>query len=156
MKLGDYDVWYQPCKNCGHDTGKSTKPEDGFKACWKCGHSIERDYTDRALKDKELIKKLTKISDDQIYAGAVELWGHDQQLDMVQEECIELALAIRKYRRSPNNKTYDNLCEELADVMIMLSQVEEMGNLIDDIMPHKQYKLNRLRNKLLDNGWTFE
>lgn len=49
-KLGDYDVWYQPCEKCGYDTGKSTKPKDGNKRCWRCGNFLRRDYSDRALK----------------------------------------------------------------------------------------------------------
>jgi hypothetical protein len=48
--LGDFDVWYKPCTRCGYDTGKSTKPKDGNKTCWKCGNFVQRDYTDRALK----------------------------------------------------------------------------------------------------------
>lgn len=49
-RLGDYDIWYKPCENCGYDTGKSTLPKEGNKTCWKCGSFIDRDYTDRALK----------------------------------------------------------------------------------------------------------
>ena len=49
-KLGDYDVWYQPCEKCGYDTGKSEIPKDGNKRCWKCGNYVKRDYTARALK----------------------------------------------------------------------------------------------------------
>jgi len=49
-RLDDYDVWYQPCVKCGYDTGKSTKPKEGNKVCWKCGNFIKRDYSERALK----------------------------------------------------------------------------------------------------------
>ena len=52
-KLGDYDIWYKPCSKCGYDTAKSTKrskPE-----CWKCGNSVARDYSDRALKPTKRI-----------------------------------------------------------------------------------------------------
>ena len=50
-RLGDYDIWYQHCGNCGYDTGKSVKPEDGReKRCWKCGSQVYRDYSERALK----------------------------------------------------------------------------------------------------------
>ena len=48
--LGDYDIWYKPCERCGYDTGKSTKPKEGNKTCWKCGNYVKRDYSDRALK----------------------------------------------------------------------------------------------------------
>lgn len=51
-KLGDYERWYKPCKKCGYDTGKSTPPPEGEnKRCWKCGEFVERDYTDRSLKN---------------------------------------------------------------------------------------------------------
>lgn len=50
-RLSDYDVWYQPCEHCGHDTAKSTKRSSSY--CWKCGRRIYRDYTDRALKQKK-------------------------------------------------------------------------------------------------------
>lgn len=48
-KLGDYDIWYKPCKRCGYDTAKSSKRSEN--RCWKCGNTIQRDYSDRALKE---------------------------------------------------------------------------------------------------------
>lgn len=51
-KLGDYDIWYEPCEHCGYDTAKSRKLED--PRCWKCGRLIKRDYSDRALKRKNI------------------------------------------------------------------------------------------------------
>lgn len=48
--LGDYDIWYKPCTKCGYDTGKSCQKENRPR-CWKCGEHIERDFSDRALKD---------------------------------------------------------------------------------------------------------
>ena len=50
--LGDYDIWYKPCERCGYDTGKSIKPKEGNKTCWKCGNYVKRDYSDRALKKR--------------------------------------------------------------------------------------------------------
>lgn len=46
--LGDFDVWYERCENCGYDTGKSRKLDD--PRCWKCGRPIKRDLSSRALK----------------------------------------------------------------------------------------------------------
>lgn len=52
-KLGDYDRWFKPCANCGHDSGRKS---DEFEArCWKCGRKIDRDYSDRALKKNRAI-----------------------------------------------------------------------------------------------------
>lgn len=48
--LGDYDIWYLPCKNCGYDTAKSVLPKGEAKRCWKCGRRVSRDFTKRALK----------------------------------------------------------------------------------------------------------
>lgn len=48
--IGDYAVWYQPCRQCGYDEGKSSIPKKGNKTCWRCGSYIYRDYTERALK----------------------------------------------------------------------------------------------------------
>ena len=55
-KLGDYDIWYKPCGKCGYDTGKSVATTEDNKRCWKCGGYIQRDYSDRALKDKGAIQ----------------------------------------------------------------------------------------------------
>ena len=49
-KSGDFDVWYQLCEKCGYDTGKSTKPKEGNKTCWRCGNFVKRDYSTRSLK----------------------------------------------------------------------------------------------------------
>lgn len=49
-KIGDYDIWYKKCENCGYYTGKSVKPKDGIKRCWKCGNRLKRDFSDRARK----------------------------------------------------------------------------------------------------------
>lgn len=46
--IGDFDIWYQPCRKCGYDTGKSRKLETA--RCWKCGNLIRRDFSERALK----------------------------------------------------------------------------------------------------------
>lgn len=51
--IGDYDIWYKVCTKCGYDTGKSTQPKTEVKRCWKCGNTIERDFSDRALKNKK-------------------------------------------------------------------------------------------------------
>lgn len=53
-KLGDFDVWYEPCEKCGYDTGKSEVPKDGNKTCWKCGNFVRRDYSARALKKNKI------------------------------------------------------------------------------------------------------
>jgi len=50
--LGDFDIWFKPCDNCGYDTGRADDRKRKDPRCWKCGRKISRDYSDRALKDK--------------------------------------------------------------------------------------------------------
>jgi len=45
-KLGDYDIWYKPCANCGFDSARKSKKDN---KCWKCGRRIDRDFSNRAL-----------------------------------------------------------------------------------------------------------
>lgn len=58
----------------------------------------------------EIVKKL----------AAMDMW---QQLNQTQEECGELITAINHYRRHPKSPDrMVKLCEEIADVRIMIAQ----------------------------------
>jgi NTP pyrophosphatase (non-canonical NTP hydrolase) len=63
-------------------------------------------------------------SNDDIYNRSLDQWGHDAQMDMVIEEMSELTKAILKYRRKPHRDTAIEVANELADVKIMLRQLE--------------------------------
>jgi len=87
--------------------------------------------------------------DKTIINKALETWGPDAQTDLIQEECIELALAIQKYRRRNGDKRQQflDLIDEIADVRIMIDQAfiifpEELIN------ERIQIKLERLSNRL--------
>ena len=49
-------------------------------------------------------------------------YGFDIQLDKLEEECLELALAI-KNRCKPHSKGFKNVIEEIADVLNVLEQI---------------------------------
>lgn len=66
---------------------------------------------------------MTKEEQKQIEKEAVETYGMDAQLRMLQEECGELIVAVGHYLRGRNG-SLANLCEELADVRIMVEQIE--------------------------------
>lgn len=85
-----------------------------------------------------------------ILMQAIEKWGSDAQLEMVQEECIELALAIHKFRRAKNRvRTNEFLAmiDEFADVKIVLPYGDLMFNkeLIDGRV---DFKMKRLKNRI--------
>lgn len=72
------------------------------------------------------------ISKDQqvVLKQVISTWGIDAQHDMAIEEMSELTKAILKFRRA---KTYEqkiecenNIIEEIADVKIMIAQLEMM------------------------------
>lgn len=84
-----------------------------------------------------------------ILKSAVAEFGESKQLDMLQEECLELALAISKVRRRGgiDIAEMDGFFEELADVKIMLFQMDLIfgGHLTDSWIEHK---INRLEARL--------
>ena len=58
-------------------------------------------------------------------AKAIEIWGVDTQIGMFHEEVVELMQAINKHKRKPTEETLDNFTEELADVKILIGQIEQ-------------------------------
>ncbi len=81
---------------------------------------------------------------NKIYKKTLQNWGKDSQLKMLQEECLELALEIRKIERNDKFTNILELKSEIADVKIMIEQMEIVFDIEDDY----EYKLERLRNKL--------
>lgn len=84
-----------------------------------------------------------KISDEP--AWALRKYGANAQMDQTIEECAELIVALRHYRRG--KATDDDVCGELADVAIMLEQMRiQFGRERFD-SAHRE-KLARLRRRL--------
>ena len=96
---------------------------------------------------------------DEAYAAAIKKWGFAAQLNMVAEECMELALAAVRFFR--NRTTPREFAEEIADVEIMCAQarllLKDGGRgdaLVDEI---KDGKIRRLCQRLaLDPVATVE
>lgn len=84
---------------------------------------------------------------------AIEHFGEESQMNMVQEECSELIQAISKYRRAADIKdlrnSRENILEEVADVEIMLDQLKIIVNATEsELFYYRQYKLNRLQKRI--------
>jgi len=90
-------------------------------------------------KEKEIICK-----------KAIETWGTESQLRMLQEESTELSLAAGKMCRYPDSvSTYLDLAEEIADVEIMIPQMDIIfPGLRKIISDFKSQKLKRLKQRL--------
>lgn len=81
---------------------------------------------------------------------ALDTYGWEAQTDMCIEECSELIKALLKFRRFPmenGQKFLKNIQEEIADVQIMLWQMDLMyghGYVEDQI----EKKIDRLRERV--------
>jgi hypothetical protein len=61
-----------------------------------------------------------------VYSKAIEVLGIDRQIDKAVEEMGELTRALMKWKHSDKRTiSLANVFEELADVRIMIEQVEE-------------------------------
>lgn len=81
-----------------------------------------------------------------IYQVAIAKWGEDAQMKMVLEEMSELQKEICKLWRGKDNR--DAIAEEVADVEIMLGQLQVMLEIFEDVDRHKKEKLLRLQRRL--------
>ena len=94
---------------------------------------------------------MTEQEKENYYKMFVDAWGEDAQLNMCIEEMAELIQAINKYRRKgrrncPEEVMY-NLHEEIADVMNMMGQMQNMFDK-EKIEEIRVQKLIKCENKL--------
>lgn len=96
-----------------------------------------REYTDN--ERKEVLNK------------AIAKYG-ENQLNIAQEELSELIQAISKIKRYPNSKDAQlNLIEEIADVSIMIEQLQMYFGITDEVVQDEvDIKLDRLENKMFE------
>lgn len=83
---------------------------------------------------------------DRVCEEAIEYWGEKAQLDLTQEECAELIVAVAHYLRNREGGL-ENVIEETADVYLMINQVMKMVGK-DNVMAVVDYKLKRTDKKL--------
>lgn len=82
---------------------------------------------------------------NKILIDAIEIYGEDSQIWMTIEEMSELSNALAKYRRG--RVTREDVCEEIADVAIMMIQLSKIFG-PDDISDYLKSKLDRLDKRL--------
>lgn len=89
------------------------------------------------------------MTQEEICKKALEKWGFENQKDKAIEEMSELTVAIIKERQYPDfNKTMD-VISEIADVKIMIAQLELMYD-SNEIQKQVEMKLTRLVEKYLN------
>lgn len=95
---------------------------------------------------------MKKEQEREIEIAAINTYGIESQVDMMIEETSELTKALLKARRYKNadaklERLFDNICEELADVEIMLDQMKILYGK-DAVAEWKETKLKRLAERL--------
>lgn len=76
---------------------------------------------------------------------AVDVYGTEAQIWMAVEEMAELLNALAKYRR--DRVSYEDVCEEIADVSIMLIQLAVIFG-PDEVNKFVEEKVSRLEKRL--------
>ena len=89
------------------------------------------------------------LDEGQLYEEALNRWGHPAQQDMMVEEMAELTVALAKHRRMPCFDRLKYVCEEIADVEIMLMQLKIMLEIEPGYFNmFKEKKLERLAERM--------
>lgn len=87
-----------------------------------------------------------------VYKDALDTWGAEAQTKMLFEEIGELMQAVCKASRVKNwdqrMKVWHNIAEEIADVKIMLDQMEILFDVEDAVEACKEEKIARLAKRL--------
>lgn len=93
---------------------------------------------------------------EDLFKKTILKWGRESQIDMTIEECAELILALhkltkRKYHPALVAGRIANVCEELADVQIMINKMKALfGH--EDVDAMYNIKMERLQNLLNENS----
>lgn len=83
-----------------------------------------------------------------ILKKAINTYGSDIQRLIAIEELSELQKAIIKQIRKPCEENVANIAEEIADVYIMLKQVDIMYGIDSMIQKNIDYKVKRLSKRV--------
>ena len=111
------------CPNCHNIEHRA-----GARFCWVCGHGFPLD--DRP------------VTEDAILRRAIKHYGRVNQLHVAMEEMSELTKELCKDLRG---KPYpDGITEEMADVQIMLDQLQIMYGNTEALREARVAKLDRL------------
>lgn len=85
-----------------------------------------------------------------LYKEAIRLWSASAQVGMLHEEMAELTIAINKFDRGKD--TVEHITEEIADVRIMLEQMQALFMITDESLKRVyDLKIEKMK-KMLQKG----
>ena len=87
----------------------------------------------------------------EIMRSAIRKNGKAMQTVVAIEEMSELQKELTKFIRGKGNR--ENLIEEVADVLVMITQIKIMYHILDDdVEKVMHFKLNRLKERMQDES----
>ena len=84
---------------------------------------------------------------EEILKSAIARYGREAQMIIAVEEMAELTKELSKFLRGAHNE--DAIAEEIADVRIMLDQLQIMFDCAGKVKMYEAAKVERLRNRLI-------
>lgn len=92
---------------------------------------------------------MNKTDEEKIYDDAISCFGETSQKIMVVEEMSELIKEMCKDLRNRGN--VEHIADEVADVEVTLAQIKKIYNIHKLVEEHKDFKLRRLSERILEN-----
>lgn len=89
---------------------------------------------------------MADMNEEKIYRAALDTWGAQAQTLIAFEEMAELQKELCKNARGADNRLA--IAEEIADVRIMLDQMEFLHMCKDEAARFREEKLLRLRERI--------
>ena len=125
---------------CGHcfDGAEANGEEMNCEDC-----VVNKIFQEYARVQKEQ-REEQQTPESEIFKPAVYWWGKEAQTDMMIEEMAELTKAILNERRGRDH----NIAEEMADVKIMLAQMEIIFQNAGEVEQRFREKVARLDQRL--------
>lgn len=88
------------------------------------------------------------MDEKEFYEKIIFKFGDNNQITVAIEELSELQKELCKSLRKEDNKV--NICEEIADVEIMLEQIKLLFDIADVVEMEKNNKIKRTANRYLN------
>lgn len=88
---------------------------------------------------------------DSVFIRCIRDYGHDSQIDKAIEEMSELIKALLKWRRAEGaliTVSRNGIIDEIADVRIMMRQMEILFQCEDEVERRIDFKVQRQRKRL--------
>lgn len=134
------------CKKCVADMTRANRHAEKQKQ--EVHDNAPHTFDPATPYGKPVCTEVPKMNDkefDEIIQLAIQTYGKEAQTQMLFEEMAELQNAICKLNRGRGSAS--DVCEEIADVMIMCFQMAQIYG-AKEVEQMANYKMCRLRNRL--------